>query len=245
MVDEKQTPPPPAEPAPAAASPGTVWYDPFLNFFSSVHVAVVILILLATISIIGTVLQQENIGDVGDNLRLYQQFFGDAGRAQRAFEISEKIGFFNLYHTWYFYTLLLLLSTSLIVCSLRRLPQTWRIMARPKVELEESGFKASPNRRALTLRLPRAEAAAAVVAIAQNVYALDPQTVQAALQQVIGSDVFKKFKTSAKAIIEKIGQIGDFVTAWEVSGPYMQEKLAGYQIFDVSFDPEKPDDSAS
>jgi cytochrome c biogenesis protein len=160
VVDKKQTPPP-AEPAPAAA-PGKVWYDPLLNFFSSVHVAVVILILLATISIIGTVLQQENIGDVGDNLRLFQQFFGDAGRAQRAFEISEKIGFFNLYHTWYFYTLLLLLSTSLIVCSLRRLPQTWRIMARPKVELEESGFKASPNRRSLALRLPRAEAEAAV-----------------------------------------------------------------------------------
>ena len=161
MVEEKKTPPLPAGPEPAAAAP---WYTPLLDFFSSVHVAVVILILLATISIIGTVLQQENIGDVGDNLRLYQQFFGDAGRAQRAFEISEKIGFFNLYHTWYFYTLLLLLSTSLIVCSLRRLPQTWRIMARPKVELEESGFKASPNRRALTLRLPRAEAAAAVTA---------------------------------------------------------------------------------
>ena len=118
MVEEKQTPPPPAGPEPAAVA--APWYNPLLNFFSSVHVAVVILILLATISIIGTVLQQENIGDVGDNLRLYQQFFGDAGRAQRAFDISEKIGFFNLYHTWYFYTLLLLLSTSLIVCSLRR-----------------------------------------------------------------------------------------------------------------------------
>ena len=29
-------------------------------------------------------------------------------------------------------------------------------MARPKVELEESGFKSSPNRRSLSLRLPRA-----------------------------------------------------------------------------------------
>lgn len=164
MADEKQTPPPPADPAPAAAAPGKVWYDPLLSFFSSVHVAVVILILLASISIIGTVLQQRNIGDVSDNLRLYTEFFGDPGRAQRAFDISEKIGFFNLYHTWYFYTLLAMLSTSLIVCSLRRLPQTWRIMARPKVELEEPGFKASPNRRSLTLRLPRAEAADAVTA---------------------------------------------------------------------------------
>jgi cytochrome c biogenesis protein len=156
VVEETQTP----ESAPAA--PGKPWYDPLLNFFSSVHVAVVILILLATISIIGTVLQQQNIGDVGDNMRLYQQFFGDAGKAQRAFEISERIGFFHLYQTWYFYLLLGLLSTSLTVCSLRRLPQTWRIMARPKVELEESGFKASPNRRAVTLRVPAAEAAGAI-----------------------------------------------------------------------------------
>jgi cytochrome c biogenesis protein len=159
VVDQNPTQPPPATVTPAVTKP---WYDPLLTFFSSVHVAVITLIILASISIIGTVLQQQNIGDVGENLRLFQQFFGDAGRAQRAFEISERIGFFHLYQTWYFYALLGLLSTSLIVCSLRRLPQTWRIMARPKVELEDSGFKASPNRRSLTLRLPRAEAAAVV-----------------------------------------------------------------------------------
>ncbi len=160
VVEEKQ--PPPAGPEPAVVVKS--WYDPLLKFFSSVHVAVITLIILASISIIGTVLQQKNIGDIDDNLRLFQEFFGDAGRAQRAFEISEKIGFFNLYQTWYFYALLCLLSTSLIVCSLRRLPQTWRIMARPKVDLEDSGFKASPNRRSLTLPLPRAQAAAIVAA---------------------------------------------------------------------------------
>jgi len=159
VVEEKQTVSPAAPEPAAVAKP---WYDPLLSFFSSVHVAVVTLIILAAISIIGTVLQQKNIGDVDDNLRLFQEFFGDAGRAQRAFDISERIGFFHLYQTWYFYALLGLLSTSLIVCSLRRLPTTWRIMARPKVELEDSGFKASPNRRSLTLRMPRAEAAAIV-----------------------------------------------------------------------------------
>ena len=161
MVEEKQPP------ASAGSEPAAVtrpWYDPLLTFFSSVHVAVITLIILAAISIIGTVLQQKNIGEVEDNLRLFQQFFGDAGRAQRAFDISAKIGFFHLYQTWYFYALLSLLSTSLIVCSLRRLPQTWQIMARPKIELGDSGFKASPNRRALSLRLPRAEAAAVVEA---------------------------------------------------------------------------------
>lgn len=161
MVQENPTPEAPEAPA----APKSAWDNPILRFFCSVHVAVVTLILLAAISIIGTVLQQENIGDVGDNLRLFQQFFGDAGRAQRAFDVSEKIGFFNLYHTWYFYTLLAVLSASLILCSLKRLPQTWRIMARPKVELEEAAFKNSPNRRSLALRVPPAEAAPAVSGI--------------------------------------------------------------------------------
>ncbi len=165
VIDE--TPPPPAAGTAPAAVSGS-WYDPLLKFFSSVHVAVITLIILAAISIIGTVLQQQNIGDLNDNLILYQQFFGDAGRAQRAFDISARIGFFSLYQTWYFYALLGSLSTSLIVCSLRRLPLTWQIMARPKVELEESGFKASPNRRTLSLRLPRAEAAAVVGAALQK-----------------------------------------------------------------------------
>jgi cytochrome c biogenesis protein len=157
VADETKTPP--------AAPPGptSAWYDPLLKFFSSVHVAVIILILLATISIIGTVLQQDDQRE--DNMRLLAGFFKSPAAAERAYAVSEKIGFFNLYHTWYFYTLLGLLSTSLTVCSLRRWPQTWQIMSRPRVELEETGFKASPNRRTVKLGMPAGTAADAVAGL--------------------------------------------------------------------------------
>jgi cytochrome c biogenesis protein len=173
VVDENQAPRPADQPAASSPpAPQKPWYTPFLDFFSSVHVAVVILILLATISIIGTVLQQGDSQE--DNLRILENFAaGFSGpdhdaihaTAQKLYNISEKLGFFELYQTWYFYTLLAALSTSLLVCSLRRWPQTWQVMARPRVELEESGFRGSPNRRSLTLRMSRPAAAEAVTRI--------------------------------------------------------------------------------
>ncbi len=164
MAEETQSPPNPERPA----SPSKPWYDPILWFFSSVSVAVIILILLAAISIIGTVLQQENIGDVADNLKLFEAFVGKFSSgdhdqihatAERLFELSGRLGFYTLYHTWYFYTLLALLAASLTVCSLRRLPRTYEVMARPRVALEEATLRASPNRRSYTVRLPVAAAA--------------------------------------------------------------------------------------
>lgn len=156
-------------PPPAPQKP---WYAPLLDFFSSVHTAVIVLILLASISIIGTVLQQGEQRE--DNLRILEGFAARFSgpdhesihaTAMRLYAVCEKIGFFDLYQTWYFYTLLAWLSLSLTVCSLRRWPQTWQVMARPRVELEESGFKGSPNRRTLRLRMSGEAAAAAVAGI--------------------------------------------------------------------------------
>ena len=63
------------------------------------------------------------------------------------------------------YALLGMLSTSLTVCSLRRLPRTYDLMARPRVQIEEGALRASPNRRSATVHLPLGAAADAVAGV--------------------------------------------------------------------------------
>ncbi len=148
--------------------------DAVWKFFSSVHLAVILLLILASISIIGTVLAQ---GDsAADNIKLFENFLykfaGDSpdhdrihAAAERLYRFSDRVGFTNLYHAWYFYFLLALFSMNLLICSLKRWPHTWRLMARNPVALDERRMKSMANRRSVTVGGAPAEAAEKVRAL--------------------------------------------------------------------------------
>jgi len=114
--------------------------DRIWKFFSSVKLAVVLLIILAVVSVIGTVIQQNQSPQ--DYLREYSQ-----GTVQ----LFEALGFFDLYHTWWFVLLLLLFTANLTICTLDRFPAAWRVMRAPLKVLGEDGLKAMPYRKEITV----------------------------------------------------------------------------------------------
>ena len=121
------------------------------KFFSSVKLAVVLLIILAVVSVIGTVIQQNQAPE--DYLREY---------SAATVELFETIGFFDLYHTWWFVLILLLFTANLTICTLERFPAAWKIMRAPLKPLEEPGYKATPFKREITIKgdAEKAESAA-------------------------------------------------------------------------------------
>jgi cytochrome c biogenesis protein len=159
---------------------GAVW-----GFFSSVHLAVILLLILAAVSIIGTVLAQ---GDsAADNIQLFENFLvkvydlagvvdaddpasvaAQAGRiragAERLYRFSIRASFTNLYHAWYFYLLLAFFSLNIIICSVKRWPITWRLIARNETAPPESRLRAMSSRHSLTLDLSREAARDRVLA---------------------------------------------------------------------------------
>ena len=103
--------------------------DPIKNtwdFFASVKLTVVLLLTLAVTSIIGTLIPQN------ESPQAYLEAFGVF--LYRFFNI---LGFFDLYHSWWFQALMLLLALNVLVCSIDRLSATWRIIfpERPKFNL--------------------------------------------------------------------------------------------------------------
>lgn len=90
------------------------------DFFCSLKLTMFLLIFLAIISIIGTVVPQ------GVPPEEYLARISPA-----KIKIYKAMGFFDMYHSWWFILLLYLLTVNLIACSIKRLPHIWNIITQP------------------------------------------------------------------------------------------------------------------
>ena len=94
--------------------------DPFSkiwDFFSSVKLTIVLLLSLATTSIIGTLIPQN------EDPTAYVKAFGGY-----LFQLFNILDLFDMYHSWWFQTLLILLVINIIVCSIDRMSVNRRIL---------------------------------------------------------------------------------------------------------------------
>src|SRR3990172_6083798 len=124
------------------------------KFFSSVKLAVVLLIILAIVSIIGTVIQQ------GQPTEQYLKEY-----SQATVNVLETLGLFDMYHTPWFVLLLFFLTANLAVCTLERFPKTLQLVRAPLKPLEDEMLKALPFKKEITFKggMDKAEARASRV----------------------------------------------------------------------------------
>ena len=87
------------------------------KLFASVKLTIVFLLTLATTSIIGTLIPQNEAPTA------YFEIFGAF-----LYRIFSLLGFFDMYHSWWFRALILLLVANIVVCSIDRLQATWKII---------------------------------------------------------------------------------------------------------------------
>ena len=123
--------------------------DRIWKFFASVKLIIVLLIILALTSIVGTIIEQN--AEQETNIKLLAKFFGDS-IAPTAYNIFLKLGFMNMYHSWWFITLLILFCVNLIVCSLDRLPKTLKLINTPVKPVGETVIKTLPVRKELKFK---------------------------------------------------------------------------------------------
>src|SRR5512145_2246071 len=100
--------------------------DKVWKFFTSLKLAITVIIILAVASIIGTVIEQNQ------PIEKYQKFYGEG-----TIRLLDSLGLFDMYHSWWFLLLLVLLTVNLLCCSLDRLPRVVRTVRNPKTTLDE------------------------------------------------------------------------------------------------------------
>jgi cytochrome c biogenesis protein len=101
------------------------------DFFCSLKLTMFLLISLALISIIGTVVPQGIPPE---------QYLAEISPAK--LKLYKTLGFFDMYHSWWFILLLYMLTINLIACSIKRLPHIWKIITQPVLTLS-SGLEQS------------------------------------------------------------------------------------------------------
>ena len=116
--------------------------DPFnriWKFFSSVRLTIFLLLTLAATSIIGTLIPQN------ESPQAYLQAFG-----AYLYRFFDLLGLLDLYHSWWFQTLMLLLALNVMVCSIDRLSATWRIIFPKRRQFSLARFRRFEPKEELT-----------------------------------------------------------------------------------------------
>ena len=99
--------------------------DRLMLQLSSVRFGVVLLVLLGAACMVGMLVMQANMEG-------FDKYYADLTPSQRL--LYGKLGFFDIYHAWYFNALLLVLSLNIVLSSIDNFPKTWTLISRPKLD---------------------------------------------------------------------------------------------------------------
>ncbi|HEX9023380.1 MAG TPA: cytochrome c biogenesis protein ResB [Geobacteraceae bacterium] len=97
------------------------------DFFCSLKLTIFLLISLALTSIIGTIIPQGQVPP---------EYVAQISPIK--LQIYSKLGFFDMYHSWWFIALLYIFSLNLTSCSIKRLPHVFKFITEPMLVLTES-----------------------------------------------------------------------------------------------------------
>ncbi len=87
----------------------------------------------------------------------------------------------------------------------------------------------------------KTEASLAVVKIAAGICGSHPDPSKAAVQKVLSIAKDDSIRKLAQEVINTIEKFEDYITSWQVCGPYMQEGKNYAALFDIAFPPETAD----
>ena len=94
-----------------------------LDFLSSVRFGVVLLCVLVLFSLVGMLIVQQNVNG-------FDAYFASLTPAEKL--VYGTLGFFDIYHSWYFNFLLLVLSLNIVLASIEHFPSSWSYINAPK-----------------------------------------------------------------------------------------------------------------
>ena len=111
--------------------------DRLWDFFCSLKLAIITLILLALTSVIGTIIEQ---GTTPEEMAAKSGWSLDFLKF-----LDKSINAFDMYHSWWFLSLMGLFAVNLICCSIKRFPFVWKTVREPRLVADDGFFRSLSN----------------------------------------------------------------------------------------------------
>lgn len=128
-----------------------------LNLLSSVRFGVSLLVLLVVACMIGMLIMQQNVEG-------FDKYYVQLTPSQQL--LYGSLGFFDIYHVWYFNALLLVLSLNIVLASIDRFPQAWTYISRKKLDASARWLNGQEQHASVHIKEASREEAAERVASA-------------------------------------------------------------------------------
>jgi cytochrome c biogenesis protein len=131
------------QPSIKPSTPGLGWNEvrgELVDFFASLKLAMFLFLILAVTATIGTVIQQ------GERPETYIKEYGE-----EAYRWFVRLGFTDVYHTWWFTSFLGLLCINSLTCFYQRFPAIWRSTRQDKVSVSLPFIKGLKQSAELTV----------------------------------------------------------------------------------------------
>ncbi|MEE4354117.1 MAG: cytochrome c biogenesis protein ResB [Desulfatiglans sp.] len=130
------------------------------HFFKSVKLTIVLLIILAVLSILGTIIPQKGQGAHEFARTLTPELF----------HLFKSLNLFDMYHSLWFRLIIGCLALNLIICSLDRLPGTLKLIRTPSRPDRNRPFEDLPEEQLLVVQENRKEAPDRVAGLLRKRY---------------------------------------------------------------------------
>ncbi len=95
-----------------------------IELLGSVKFGIIILLLLVAVSLAGMLITQYNVPG-------FEQYVATLGPFRR--QLYDALGLYDIYGSWYFRGLLMLLSMNILMSSVEHLPNTWKLISKPNL----------------------------------------------------------------------------------------------------------------
>jgi len=115
----------------------------FYKTLASIRTGVILLILVVIFSAAGTIVLQRPASDPGQLEKVY---------SPTTLLWLDRAGLTDVFHSWWFLSLLALVSMSIVFASLERWPNAWRFYARPYRRTEQHFRAVLPHHKTIPIR---------------------------------------------------------------------------------------------
>ena len=115
----------------------------FYKTFSNLRTGIVLLILVVIAAAMGTFVLQRPVTDASKLQAAY---------SAQTLQLLDRFGLTDVFHSWWFLTLLTLVSLSIVFVSVERFPNAWRFYARPYRKTDTSFRAANPYKTELPIK---------------------------------------------------------------------------------------------
>ncbi|MFN2599205.1 MAG: cytochrome c biogenesis protein ResB, partial [Pyrinomonadaceae bacterium] len=150
-----------------------------LNLLSSVRFGVTLLMIVVVLSMTGMLVMQKNVEG-------FEKYFAEMTPASRL--LWGSLGFFDIYHAWYFNLLLLTLSLNIVLASIDRFPRAWSFITKKKLDANEKWLRLQEQHAELELEGDSRDAVVERISAACKSVGMKPHVTEKGGRTVVFSE---------------------------------------------------------